>query len=974
MNLLRIFIFFFLFASLSSSAELTDESLSLDFSRSVQPFLTQFCGDCHGDTEPEAGLDLMKLNSIADARESHELLKIVADRLEAREMPPKDTAPLPDDAARKKAVDWIRSFRRFEAEKNAGDPGQVFVRRLSNAEYNYSIRDLTGVDIQPANTFPVDPANEAGFDNSAESLRMSPSLLRKYLDATKQVADHAVMTPAGITFAPHAVVTNTDRDKYCVKRIVEFYYRQPTNYADYFLAAWHFDVRENRDLTLSDIAQSRNVSSKYLALIQKLLVDDEGDNAGPILRLRRMWSELPKARTQEALATAACTKMSDYVVGLRAKLVPHVENLRAPGIHKGSQCFVLWKNRQYVQNRRSFDAEKLVALRSDNDFPEFAKTDDETHEQKTIEATERFCSIFPDRFYVSERGRDYLDKPREQQEKGRLLSAGFHSMMGYFRDDEPLYDLILSESEQQELDNLWRELDFIAYAPIRQYVGFLWFERTDSRYMRDPEFDFARAEDKHANSEEMIQRLAKVYFEKAERIGASKVALQAVAEYFENINRQIRWVENARLAAIPNHLDALLSFAEKAFRRRITTAERNDLIAFYQQLRNDGHEHEIAIRDSLVSILMSPHFCYRLDLAVEGEELRPLSATELASRLSYFLWSSLPDAQLLQKAESVSLLSNDELISETQRMIGDNRVTALATEFGANWLDFRRFEQHNSVDRQRFPNFNDELRQAMFEEPIRFLVDLMQNDRSILNCLYGDYTIVNSDLASHYGLEVGKLGRNEWRHVEGLSQSGRGGLLPMSVFLTINSPGLRTSPVKRGYWVVRRLLGEHIPPPPPNVPDLPNDEANFQDVSLRELLAKHREHKSCAVCHDRFDAIGLSFEGFGPIGERREKDLGGRPVDTKVKLPGGFNANGISDLRTYLKLHREQEFVDNLCRKLLSYALGRSLLLSDEPLIEHLKTTLTQNDYRIGRLIQDIVTSRQFLNKRGREPSYADER
>ena len=165
--------------------------------------------------------------------------------------------------------------------------------------------------------------------------------------------------------------------------------------------------------------------------------------------------------------------------------------------------------------------------------------------------------------------------------------------------------------------------------------------------------------------------------------------------------------------------------------------------------------------------------------------------------------------------------------------------------------------------------------------------------------------------------------------------------------------------------MVRRLLGERIPPPPPNVPELPDEEAKLGDLTLREALATHREHQSCAGCHERIDSIGLVFEGFGPVGERRENDLGGRPVDTTATLPGGHNAAGVDDLRKYLKEHRQEEFVETFCRKLLSYALGRGLILSDDLLVRDIRTQLNAEGNRIRTLIESIVTSPQFLNKRG---------
>jgi hypothetical protein len=188
----------------------------------------------------------------------------------------------------------------------------------------------------------------------------------------------------------------------------------------------------------------------------------------------------------------------------------------------------------------------------------------------------------------------------------------------------------------------------------------------------------------------------------------------------------------------------------------------------------------------------------------------------------------------------------------------------------------------------------------------------------------------------------------------------------MSGFLTKNAPGLRTSPVKRGYWVVRRLLGEYIPPPPPTVPELPNDEAKLGELTLRETLARHRQDKSCAGCHEHFDGFGLVFEGYGPIGEIRTKDFAGRPVDTQATFPGGREGAGLDGLRAYLREYRQDEFLDNLCRKLLTYALGRTLQLSDDVLTDDMRTKLEANGYRFGTLVEKIITSPQFLTRRVR--------
>ena len=922
--------------------------LAREFADQVQPLIKSRCNVCHGQGKQEAQLDLGKLASPRSLAENSRIWRLVRRRLEAGEMPPED-APAPLSAQERKVlVGWIRRSEQFEAEKNAGDPGRVLVRRLSNAEFDYTIRDLTGVDIRPTREFPVDPANEAGFDNSGESLAMSPALMQKYLAAARHIADHTVLKPQGFVFAPHPAVTETDRDKYCVQRIMAFYAQHEVDYADYFLALWRL-VRELRGKEQANPAAARaaqGVSTKYLRNILGALTDATPE-AGPLIELRRQWRELAQ-ESDEKLARAGCERLRDLVIKLRGEVAVEIPKLQVKGISDGSQPLVLWRNRQSAAAHRHYAGAA------------------EGEERK---GWERFCSDFPRAFVVTDRG-PYFDP--KQAGQGRLLTAGFHLMQGYFRDDQPLYDLVLDERQQRELDALWQELNFVTLVPQRQYADFIFFERAEPpRFMREAEFDFARSEDKDASSPEKMQRLRELHLAKARRNGASDEALEAIATYYADMERDIRWVERARLAAEPSHIAELLAFAQRAWRRPLSARERDELRTIYQGLRDqDQLSHEDAIRDSLASVLLSPHFCYRLDLAASGAGEERLSGHALASRLSYFLWASMPDEELLAQAARGRLHEPEVLLAQTRRMLADLRVRGLATEFGGNWLDFRRFEEHNSVDRERFPAFNSELRQAMFEEPVRFLVDALQNDASILDLLNANHTFVNPVLARHYGIPLAEgTAAGEWVRIENAATFGRGGLLPMAVFQTKNSPGLRTSPVKRGYWVVRRLLGEHIPAPPPAVPELPKDEAQPGELSLPQILAQHRADKSCAACHDRFDALGLAFEGYGPIGERRTHDLGGRLVEDDVVFPGGSEGAGLAGLRQYLRDQRQADFVDNFCRKLLAFALSRGVLLSDEKLIDEMKDRLASDGYSIQNAIEMIVLSRQFQFHRGRDES-----
>jgi len=987
--------------------------LDKQFSTTIKPFMQTYCTACHGKDKPQAQLDLTSYSNLTSVVRDFPHWSLVLDKLAAKQMPPQDSGIKVPAGKSAEIIAWIRAVKQLEMERNAGDPGPVLARRLSNAEYDYTIRDLTGVDLKPTKEFPVDPANQEGFDNSGESLTFSPALMKKYVQAAKDIADHLVLTSSGLEFASHPVLAETDRDKYCILRIVDFYKHQPTDYADYFLAAWRFRHRAvlgNPNSTLQSIATQARISPRYLELVWNTL-NSPGEKIGPIAKLQSFWNALPApAKTQTEAPRTACIAMRDWVSELRKKTAWHFDNLKVPnGFSTGGQCFVLWKDNEYASHRRSLSpttlqidgvpATKVIGGRRNGNRGQQPKTvtdpvnpdlflpKDQSARAPYLASFNRFCNVFPDAFYIAERGRMFVDDPGD---KGRLLTAGLHNSMGYFRDDAPLMDLILDEKGRQELNRLWLDFDTVAFVPERMHLEFFVYERAEAGTITDPEFNFARAEDKGALSDAKIKLLGDLYMAKAKRNGAEPLTIQAIDEHFKWVSTTIRATERARLAAEPSHLKSLVNFARRAYRRPLMDTERSNLLTFYNTLRQkEGLTHEDAVRDTLVSILMSPNFLFRMDLEApvptpgvrsasliqnprptpsNGKNMQPLPDYALASRLSYFLWSSMPDEELLSHAAGGDLHRPDVLAAQTRRMLRDPRIRALALEFTGNWLDFRRFEEHNAVDRERFPTFTDNLREAMFEEPIHFLVDEFQSDRSVLDILYGKHTFVNAVLAKHYGMNDVKAPGDSWVRVDNADHYGRGGFLPMAVFLTKNSPGLRTSPVKRGYWVVRRLLGEYIPPPPATVPALPADESKLGNLTLRQALAAHRENPACAGCHARFDSYGLVFEGYGPTGEIREKDLGGKLVDAKAPFPGGVERTGVAGLRDFVRQKRQNDFLDTLSRKLLSYGLGRSLQLSDEPTLLEMKRRLAAGNYRFGSLVESVVTSPQFRNRRASIP------
>ena len=1003
MRALRRIIALALLSALVVAAPAAD--LGQQFTQTVVPFVDTYCKGCHSGEAPAAKFSVEPYSTLQSVVDDHPHWAIIRSRLKSNEMPPK-TARQPPAEARTQVINWIEAVRADVAQRNAGDPGPVLARRLSNAEYNYTIRDLTGVDIRPTREFPVDPANPAGFDNSGESLSMSPALLNKYLQAAREVGDHMVLTPDGFGFATHPMLVETDREKYAIQRIVDFYKNQPTDYADYFEAAWRFKHRNalgKRRTTLASVAKSAKISSGYLPLVWRLLEESPKEEVGPIAKLRGMWRALPEPDdNQPAALRAKCELMRDFVVRIRNNTAMQFASPKVDGLSATSQPLMNWKLRQFSAHRREFDPS---ALRMSSDPPpEVAVLPDRkglglgreaeargkvlAHNARAVDpdlvvpegkrkdyeaAFAALSAVFPDAFYVSERGRFY---PDNSEDKGRLLSAGYHNVMGYFRDDTPLIQLVLDDDGKEELDRLWDEFDFIGEHTLRTWVQYF-FNQSGEILGNGRESGSERPSDAAVSASEVIFGLRDAYLVKARSEPTNDaLAIDAINEHFELVNQTLRSVESMRAEAEPKHLDALLDFAERAYRSPLSKADAADLLGYYRTLRDqDGLTHEEAIRDSVVSVLMSPDFSYRMDLidvgakqtrVRKGEIGRPLSDYALASRLSYFLWSSMPDQRLMARAERGDLHKPAVLLAETRRMLKDKRARGLATEFAGNWLDFRRFELHNAVDREKFPAFDSELRQSMFEEPIRFIEDIVRNNGSVLDLLYGDHTFANPALARHYEIPEITGSAENWVRVEDAERYGRGGILPMSVFLTKNSPGLRTSPVQRGYWVVRRVLGETIPPPPPVVPELPEDESK-SDLPVRDMLANHRANPLCASCHARFDSFGLAFEAYGPVGEKRGEDLAGRPVDTKADFPDGSTGSGFEAVREYIRQRRQDDYLANLSRKMLAYALSRSLVLSDDSIVALMQTELANNDYRFGSLVGAIVTSPQFLNRRSPE-------
>jgi hypothetical protein len=403
-------------------------------------------------------------------------------------------------------------------------------------------------------------------------------------------------------------------------------------------------------------------------------------------------------------------------------------------------------------------------------------------------------------------------------------------------------------------------------------------------------------------------------------------------------------------------LERLIS---RAYRRPVREEDLDGLMRLFDLARGEGESFEAAVRLALTGMLVSPHFLFKVELDPQADDpdgARLLSEYELAARMAYFLWSSMPDDELFRQSHAGALRKNLE--PQVRRMLADPKATALVESFALQWLQLRNLETA-APDQRLFPAFDDELRRAMLRESAMFFETVLREDRSVLELIDADFTFVNERLARHYGIKGIEGG--EFRRVS-LVGSPRGGLITQASVLTVTSNPTRTSPVKRGKWIMETILGTPPPDPPPDVPMLDESDGAGVSGTLRQRMELHREKESCAVCHRKMDALGFAMENFDAIGAWRTQD-GEFPVDASGVLPDGQSFNGPAELKAILRESGRDDFVRCLTEKMLIYALGRGLEYYDRCAVERITGELEKNDYRFSTLVLEIIRSDPFQKR-----------
>lgn len=1012
-----------------------------EFSARVRPILERYCSECHAGDVTEADIDLGAFSTLDDFQHQSEVWIKVRRMLDSRQMPPLDADQL-TDAELQLLKTWVRSFLKREAEASAGDPGPIVLRRLNNEEYNYTVRDLTGVEsLNPTREFPIDGAAGEGFINTGSAQSISPSFVTKYLDAAKEVAEHVVLLPDGIRFSTYT--TRRDQTDELLARIQAFYrkFTADGGGAAVDLQGIKFDTNQGGVLPLQEyltatleerdalahgdksfeaVAVERSLNAKYLSTLWKSLSTPLADRNATSLYLadiRRQWQvatredvdqlvtsiEAAQQRLWKFNAVGQLTDGGHQKIWMEpaSPIVTHQElRLALPAPTTGADSviyltandlgdasegdFVIWQQPRLefkpnadgstqppillrdvqqlvlridgviataafgkhpngsaidgaslcVQAPQTLELRLPAALITGAEFVVSAELHPATSQAGSIQV--QASSVEPTAFEFNPSLPILVSPDGAATSRIEAAMAEFRSLFPaalcyfrivpvdevvtltlFFREDEQLRRLMLSEPQIAELDQLWDELFYVAQEPIALTVAF-----------------------------EQIYQFATQ--DRPDLVNAFEPMRQPINARGDRFRQRL-------IDTQPAHLDAVVALADRAWRRPLLPAEAESLRSFYSQLRSSDIAHEVAIRLTLARILASPTFLYRREQPSTGTQAAAVTSSELATRLSYFLWSSMPDDELRQLADSNQLSRDDVLVSQTRRMLEDARTRRLAIQFACQWLHLRDFDQNDDKNEKLYPEFA-RLRYDMYEETVLFFEDMFRNDGSVLDFIDADHTFLNASLAKHYGIEG--IEGAQWQRVDQVRQHGRGGVLAMATMLASQSGASRTSPILRGNWVYETLLGQRLPRPPANVPVLP--EELLGEMTERQLIELHSSAPDCAKCHVKIDHFGFALEQYDAIGRLRSV-----AVDTKTATEDGQEIEGIEGLRNYLLNQRHSDVVQQFCRKLLGFALGREVQLSDEPLLDTMEVKLHENNYRFHVAVETIVTSDQFCMIRG---------
>ena len=876
-----------------------------EFHQKVQPFLAKHCFECHGDDNAENNFRLDLIHDQASLEDSSKTLEKALDKLSAHKMPPRDE-PQPSAAEATPVIAWLKTH--LIGDLNAPiNPGRVTLHRLNRAEYNNTIRDLLAIDFRPADAFPADDAGY-GFDNNGDVLSLAPVLMEKYLAAANFSLEKAIFAEPVI---PPPV-------------------RQ-----------WEAATMEGSFPKSDPKAALGNNDN------------NTGGGKGRPIPIGRVFNT-----RGEIFADYDIPADGEYVLRVRAYGTQGSVSKQRPSVAflvDGQQVQQPFSIKEEIRNMSSYALEK-VKLTAGKHRVTLAFLNGATQE----EAVEAMAKAAHAPATPAKPAAEVAAKEVAAKE----VAADADNAADNTAAEAAAAEKPAAEKADKPKDDAAKPAAAVAGAdkPATPAAGRAGRGRAGAAGARGAGV---------AAKGGIPQGGGRQFGPPPSPTGKPTLGVISVELEGPLAPTPDRMPESYRRTLIA-HPSATMTkaqaaeknirrFAYRAFRRPVTDVEVTRLMAMWTKADADGRSFDESMDFVLQAVLISPSFLFRMEQEPQPNEgaVHTLDEYELASRLSYFLWSSMPDDELLALADKGQLRAN--LDAQVRRMLKDPKSAALVQNFAGQWLQLRAM-QNVAPDTQRYPAFDQSLREAMTKETQMFFTAIVQENRNVLDFIDADFTFVNERLAKHYGL-TGVTG-DEFRRVT-LPKDQRGGLLTQASILTITSYPGRTSPVQRGKWVLENLLDAAPPPPPPNVPALADDSKAQLTGTMRQRMEQHRANPTCAACHEQMDAIGFGLENFDAIGEWRTVDGNNDKIDPSGVLPGGKSFNGPAELREIIKSHSD-EFSRCLTSKMLTYALGRGLESYDRRTIDAVAAEMQANGNTFTALIEAVARADAFQKRNGK--------
>ncbi|MCA9195453.1 MAG: DUF1592 domain-containing protein [Planctomycetales bacterium] len=1075
-------------ACLATVAPTLAQDRSSKLSSEISKQVISSCIDCHGTEEPAADLSISSLLDKPMAGDFKSWRKVVF-ALESGLMPPEDSSSLDKEQRRQLGEEIEKQLHAVVASYET-EPGSVTMRRLTSAEYDYVVRDLTGISFDLGRQFGSDGIGGEGFTNVGSAQFLNDAAVTRYLEAANIISKHAIIGAGPIRFAEDPGVTG--RELASIRRIQDIYrrygFRQAAGegaepfgmemFPAAIEAAWRYKHRSDLGKptgSLDEFARELQVAPKFVAHLWNVLTVD--NQSYPLSEISADWNELP----------SPVDLPPDFQASIREKIEAFVSDLLAwqrrfaGSASAEEEAPLLSPDSLRVQQAGNFNARlsrprpKRDATNNSADFLRmFEKLTQTTQQVKVrIEVQPASMSITgnpaavvfvdprvrlrvrdvvqPDAVPLAELlvgelhekiafgsngGGELIGKSDFALRSGQSLEFEIEMKPGHTfaeflcevhldtisgRDSfvrcviedvqsERTYSMLLGDKKSSEFDN-WKNgiRDFAEALPQVSH-------REPAPSDRDPipeAFDntynvaernhfhtaikYARSDQFLVNyllPDEVITELEQAWTDLLTSFEYHNTILGVMAgkhgldlegrtiatiepgwieqlpeparSYMVGIQQSYVEMQLRLQSAKPQHIVDCITLASGAWRRELQESEQEALKENYaNRLEQSGGDHSMAIQKLIERVLTSPEFIFHTESTISAVN-KLQENLQLAYRLSFFLWSSIPDEELLSSAKRGELLSPVGMETQVKRMLSDARARRLATEFFGQWLGFYRFEDYQGIDTTKFPEFDTTLKLALSEQANEYFYYILAHDRPYRELIQSNYNFFNDLLAKHYGREDlvparpeddDETSGRELQLVTGLAHR-NSGLLSLGALMAATSAPLRTSAVRRGDWVLRRILGTPVPPPPGNAGSIAADEVSSTGQTVSEQLEIHRNRDECRGCHVRIDPLGFALENYDPLGRWRETYSNGVAVENSGKLFSGKPISGAEGLLAHIASN-DLYFRQNLVTKLVGYAVGRAETIEDAALVQSIVNNL-ESDPRFSNIILKIVSSPQF--------------